>query len=197
MEDTPGTTYMYNNGNTIMLSYFLEKYSGLNVAEYVRQKIFQPLGLLSTSQDALSQQLSANPSMSHEYYDYTDLTKSYDYFAYGNGAATEVQSGTQTGAGGFLSTAGDMVKFYSSLFSSKNASSVISDENLALMVTPLSLTQYNDVYGCEYFGLGMFMVYRYPCTPADVTTRMYVYYQGKTRRLLEFTYSMTMTMQQE
>lgn len=77
-----GTVYDYNNGNTIMLAYFVEKFSGMKLEEYMRQKIFAPLGMTGTSQDNLAQQLKAQPNQVSNYYDYTDLIRSYDYFAY-------------------------------------------------------------------------------------------------------------------
>lgn len=85
-----------------MLAYFVEKFSGLKLEEYMRQNIFRPLGMTSTSQDNLAQQLKAQPNQVSNYYDYTDLSQSYDFFAYGNAASTEVNQGVQTGAGGFF-----------------------------------------------------------------------------------------------
>lgn len=161
-----------------MLSYFVEKFSGLKLEEYMSQKIFLPLGMKSISQDNLAQQLKASPSQVSNYYDYTDLSRSYEYFAYGNAASTEVNQGVQTGAGGFFSTASDMARFYTSLFVSKNASGVISDASLAMMIEPLSITQDHPVYGCECFGLGFFMVYKPPCDLSSVENRDYIYYQG-------------------
>lgn len=134
--------------------------------------------MTSTSQDNLAQQLAAQPNQVSNYYDYTDLSRSYEYFAYGNAGSTEVNQGVQTGAGGFFSTASDMVRFYTSLFVTKNASSVISDEALAMMTEPVSISQNSSELGCECFGLGMFMVYFPPCDLSNVRNRNYLYYQG-------------------
>lgn len=71
-----------------------------------------------------------------------------------------------------------MARFYTSLFVSKNASAVISDQSLDMMVEPISITQNDPVLGCECFGLGLFMVYKPPCDLSDVRNRDYVYYQG-------------------
>ena len=150
----PGSTYNYNNGNTIVLSYFVEKFSGLKLEEYMRKNIFNPFGFSGTSQDSLAQQLKANSNKANEYYDYTDLSQSFTYFAYGNGAATEVQQGVQSGAGGFLSTAADLIKFYTSMFVSKNVSHIISDESLAMMIEPVSITQNSSVYGVNVLAWG-------------------------------------------
>jgi len=144
----PGTTYNYNNGNTIMLSFFVEKFSGLRLEEYMRRYLFEPLGLLSTSQDDLAEQFQANSHKVQSYYDYTDLSSgTYEYFAYGNAAPTVVQTGVQSGAGGFLSTAHDMIKFYTSLFVTKNVSHVVSDAALALMTAPKNIVQNHPDYG--------------------------------------------------
>lgn len=126
----------------------------------------------------MAEQLQANPSKAQEYYDYTDVSISYDYYAYGNAVATEVQPGVQSGAGGFVSTASDLARFYTSMFVTKNASAIISDEALALMTECVSVTQSDPVLGCECFGLGLFMIYNPPCNVADVKSREMIYYQG-------------------
>eukprot|EP00603_Paraphysomonas_imperforata_P006003 CAMPEP_0114420050 /NCGR_PEP_ID=MMETSP0103-20121206/4354_1 /TAXON_ID=37642 ORGANISM="Paraphysomonas imperforata, Strain PA2" /NCGR_SAMPLE_ID=MMETSP0103 /ASSEMBLY_ACC=CAM_ASM_000201 /LENGTH=385 /DNA_ID=CAMNT_0001588511 /DNA_START=155 /DNA_END=1312 /DNA_ORIENTATION=+ len=175
----PGSTYNYNNGNTIMLSYFVEKFSGMRLEEYMRIYLFEPMGLYSTSQDDLADQFQSNRNRVQNYYDYTDVTAgSYEYFAYGNAAATVVQAGVQSGAGGFVSTVHDMVKFYTSLFVTKNVSHVVSDAALALMIEPKNIVQYHPQYGCDVFGAGFFMAYQTCDDLSNVATRNYIYYQG-------------------
>jgi hypothetical protein len=178
VEFTPGTKYDYSNGNTIVLSYFVEKFSGMGLPEYLRVNILEPMGLMNTYLDNLNLELRANPNQASEYYDYTDLRRGYQYYAYGNAAATTVQPGVQTGAGGMVSTAGDLVKWYTSMFVSKNVSHIISDASLAQMIEPISVTNSHPVYGCECFGLGFFMVYQAPCDLSSVENRDYIYYQG-------------------
>lgn len=41
----PGTTFLYNNVNTYMLSCLIEKKSGQNLREYLRYRLFEPLNI--------------------------------------------------------------------------------------------------------------------------------------------------------
>ncbi len=42
--DTPGETWRYLGGNTIILSFILEKATGQTVSEYMSEKVWQPIG---------------------------------------------------------------------------------------------------------------------------------------------------------
>ncbi len=42
--ETPGETWKYLGGNTIILSFILEKVTGTTIAEYMSQKVWQPIG---------------------------------------------------------------------------------------------------------------------------------------------------------
>ena len=42
--ETPGETWRYLGGNTIILSFILEKVTGTTVAEYMSKKVWQPIG---------------------------------------------------------------------------------------------------------------------------------------------------------
>lgn len=41
----PGTFFLYNNANTYMLSCLIEKKSGQNLREYLRYRLFEPIGI--------------------------------------------------------------------------------------------------------------------------------------------------------
>ena len=41
----PGTAYMYTNGNFVLATYFVEKYSRLTFRDYLKQHIFTPAGM--------------------------------------------------------------------------------------------------------------------------------------------------------
>lgn len=45
--ETPGETFRYLGGNTIILSFILEKVTGKSVSEYMSQKVWQPLGAVN------------------------------------------------------------------------------------------------------------------------------------------------------
>ena len=42
--DTPGETWRYLGGNTIILSFILEEVTGTTISEYMSQKVWQPIG---------------------------------------------------------------------------------------------------------------------------------------------------------
>jgi CubicO group peptidase (beta-lactamase class C family) len=42
--ETPGETWRYLGGNTIILSFILEKVTGTSIAEYMSEKVWQPIG---------------------------------------------------------------------------------------------------------------------------------------------------------
>jgi len=44
-DNKPGTTFLYNNVNTYMLGCLIEKKSGQNLREYLRYRLFEPLGI--------------------------------------------------------------------------------------------------------------------------------------------------------
>ncbi|MCX6693659.1 MAG: serine hydrolase, partial [Methanomicrobiales archaeon] len=48
---TPGSSYTYSNNGYIVLSYIIEKASGMSFDEYLKTSIFRPLGMNSTGQD--------------------------------------------------------------------------------------------------------------------------------------------------
>ncbi|MDP7465429.1 MAG: serine hydrolase [Candidatus Marinimicrobia bacterium] len=45
MEAEPGEKYVYNSGATMLLSYIIEKTTGMEVEEYCYQNLFKPLGI--------------------------------------------------------------------------------------------------------------------------------------------------------
>ncbi len=45
LDTTPGTTFTYNSAATYMLAAVIRKVTGLNVREYLMDKLFQPLGI--------------------------------------------------------------------------------------------------------------------------------------------------------
>lgn len=47
--ETPGKTWRYLGGNTLILSFVLEKATGKSIAEYMSEKIWQPIGAKNTA----------------------------------------------------------------------------------------------------------------------------------------------------
>lgn len=51
LEFEPGTRYNYSNSNYTLLAYIIEKVSGINYEEFLRENIFKPLGMNNTGSD--------------------------------------------------------------------------------------------------------------------------------------------------
>ena len=64
---------------------------------YFKEKIFEPLGMENTFLDSLDGELSARTNLVSGYWDYTDLTRSTSYFAYGRIQSTEAIQGVLSG----------------------------------------------------------------------------------------------------
>lgn len=47
-ENEPGTKYKYNNGGYILLAMVIEKIEGQSFESYVKQEVFEPLGMIDT-----------------------------------------------------------------------------------------------------------------------------------------------------
>ena len=101
--------YYYTNENFVLLSYFVEKLSGLSLREYYQTYIFDIIGMDSTTYDPFSQAFSILPNPVSEYFFYTDTNVSTTPFAYGSCTSVEVSPGAQAGSGGIISTVPDMV----------------------------------------------------------------------------------------
>lgn len=52
LEFQPGTQMKYSNSGYVLLGLLIEKLSGMSYAEFVRQRIFQPLGMNDTGYDS-------------------------------------------------------------------------------------------------------------------------------------------------
>jgi len=78
------STYNYANENFIILSYLIEKLSGVSLQTYYRTKIFEPLGLTSTVFSPFGKAFQIVPRPADEYYYYTDINASPNPFAIGS-----------------------------------------------------------------------------------------------------------------
>ena len=116
LEFVPGTTYSYTNENQLFLSYFIEKISGKKLEIYLKEKIFDPLGMKNTFLDSLDGELSARTNLVSGYWDYTDLTRTTSYFAYGRIQSTEGIQGVLSGDYTHVDLAKILCFVYFSLF---------------------------------------------------------------------------------
>ena len=191
--DSPNT-YQYANENFVVLSYFIQKLSKMSLQDYFQAHIFDVVGLHSTTFDPFSQAFATIKEPTSEYFYYTDLTQSDEPFAMGSCTSVEVCSpciccscchaaqvnpGLQAGSGGIISTVPDMVKWYTSLFITRNTS-VIGDDSLALILYPWSLQPMAPSAPTQFYGFGIELIFEDPPTapPSSYTPPIGIYYSG-------------------
>ncbi len=180
---TEQNTYNYANENFIILSYMIQKLSGLSLQDYYQTYIFTPAALSNTFFDPWSQAFLIKPQLASEYYFYTNYyngtVETDQSFAYGSCTSTEYNPGFQSGSGGIVSTVPDMIKWYSTLFITKNAS-LLSEHSLQMVLFPWSM---EEGYPIQYYGLGIEMLFQnpyltLPSVNSNIQTPISIYYMG-------------------
>lgn len=182
------TEWEYNNPNYMLLSFFVEKLSGMSLKDYFKQYIFGPAGLEHTFMDPLEGSLELHTNVANGYYEYTDLVNGISNTSghhFGNCASFDFDAGFVLGAGGVISSARDLVRWYTSLFVSKNLTSVISQASLDEILTPVSYIGHGtDGIGCDYFNLGVVTTYA-SCdsdgSNPDLNSRYIISFKGDTK----------------
>lgn len=114
-----GTNWLYSNSGMILLGVIIEKVSGLNYFDYVRQHIYKPAGMTATDSYHM-----ANPPQ--------DIAHGYIPQADGSFQDNLNSNGIRgTSAGGGYSTVGDLHRFALALHSGK----LVSSSSKVLMFT--------------------------------------------------------------
>src|SRR6476659_9959228 len=127
---SPGTQWSYSNTNYILLGLVVEAVTGKALSEELQQRIFGPLSLSSTS---FPTGISLDDGLAHGYVALTPGGGLID--------ATPVLSPSYAwAAGGIVSNAADLTKFFSALFGGR----LLPAAQLAEMKTRAAG---NDVYG--------------------------------------------------
>jgi CubicO group peptidase (beta-lactamase class C family) len=98
LQSNPGEEYAYSNPNYWILAFLVEKVSGIEFPDYLKQKVFSPLGM----NDSLTVVNSGDPVQG--------LPKGY-VTAYGTAIPWTELEAMDAGAGGVVSTASDMGKW--------------------------------------------------------------------------------------
>lgn len=94
----PGTSWSYNNGGYVLLSTIIERISGEPLEEFLRKRIFQPVGMHDTRLRRSDDDFVANSASLH-------------YGSQSDGF-TKLSMGTEwTGEGGIVSTINDMLRW--------------------------------------------------------------------------------------
>jgi D-alanyl-D-alanine carboxypeptidase len=125
----PGTQYRYSNYGMVLLGAIIERVSGQSYSDYVRTRVFEPAGMMSTGSRP---ETDAVPKRSTGYMRRGDAWT----------PNTDTLSWSGTAAGGGYSTAGDLFRFAEAL----QSGTLVSKASLAQMTTPVFIPDY---------GLGM------------------------------------------
>jgi len=132
----PGDKYLYNNSGFFLLGYIIEKISGMNLDNYLKETFFKPLGMSNTGI------YNSKILLDNEAYGY-----SYD-----NGALIKAINWDMSwagGAGALFSTSKDLYTWNEAVFNGK----VLSHESLNAAFTPLVLNNKEKIdYG---YGWGL------------------------------------------
>lgn len=169
----PGTSYSYSNANFQLLTYLVEKYSGLSFREYLRRNIFDVIGLQSTFYDPWNGQFQMHPNLAVGYYNYRDPSTNTTY-ATGR-CSVELVPGAVSGTGGVVSNVPDMVKWYRALFIDRGGV-LVSDESLASIVYPWTATSHGSDF---YYSQGVIVEYADAASHANKWPSA-ILYQGGT-----------------
>jgi len=116
---TPGSQFKYSNSGYVVLTAIIEKVSGQSYADYLAEHIFQPLGMQATRYDNADTVLPGRAS------GYT-----WDGDAYHNAEFFDMSN--VAGAGGLVSTVGDMYKWDHALY----GDTVLSESSRQAFLTP-------------------------------------------------------------
>jgi CubicO group peptidase (beta-lactamase class C family) len=121
----PGARWQYSNAGFVLLGAIVEKVSGENYFDYVRNHVFKPAGMINT--DYYESDLDT-PNLAMGYTNFVDLGDDYVQFRLGPRRNTS-RYGTIKGspAGGASSTLEDLLRFSLALRSNKLMSAKLTD----------------------------------------------------------------------
>jgi CubicO group peptidase (beta-lactamase class C family) len=104
----PGSAHRYSNGGYVLLGLIVARASGMDLADFMKQRIFQPLGMKHT----LMYEHGRGPQVADRAYGYSDVN--------GNWTRTDqdITSATR-GDGGIYSSIDDLAKWDAALYTDK------------------------------------------------------------------------------
>lgn len=111
----PGTQFSYSNSNYVLLSAVIETVSGQKYGVYMREHVFEPTGMTSS-----------------RYGDAAEGTMGYRLSDEGYVPASPIDLSVTAGAGGLVSTVGDLYKWIQVLQNER----LLSQQTLAAMTSP-------------------------------------------------------------
>jgi len=107
LEFAPGTRFRYSNSNYIVLTHLIQRVSGQPYADYMRQAIFQPLGMQHTRYDS---HLAVIAARAHGYRRIQGELQNADF----------ISMSQPQGAGGLVSTVDDLAIWHRALRDSRS-----------------------------------------------------------------------------
>jgi len=122
LEFEPGSRFRYSNSNYIVLTYVIEQAAGCTYAQFLQQRIFEPLGMHDTGYDHNDPAL---PEMSCGY--------AFDSDAGELREASHIDMTVPGGAGGLYSTVGDLFLWHRALCDDR----LLTPASRELMFTPV------------------------------------------------------------
>lgn len=131
----PGTNFEYSNGNYVVLAEIISRVSGKTYGQYMRENIFTPLGMNSSSVFGEETTNDVSPALG--------FARGTNFF-FGITLAT-------VGSIGVASTTADMHRFVAGLLAGK----IVSLESLAMMTTPQ--TSVPAAKDGAYYGYGWYV----------------------------------------
>ncbi len=122
LEFEPGSRFRYSNSNYIVLSYVIEQVTGSTYEEFLRQRIFEPLGMNDTGYD------HNDPAL-------PGMARGYDFDAEAGKLreASYIDMTVPGGAGGLYSTVRDLLIWHQALSDDR----LLTPASRALIFTPV------------------------------------------------------------
>jgi CubicO group peptidase (beta-lactamase class C family) len=126
----PGTDFLYNSFDWVLVSLAMEEISGISFSDYVAQNVLNPLGMLHTVEE--------DPSLSLR-----NKAQCYTRTKSGFRKAIRVDNRYKLAGGGFLSTSEDLAKFGLSCLQN----TLVPQEIFNEFIAPVEINNISAYYG--------------------------------------------------
>ena len=133
----PGTKWRYDNSGYLLLGYIVEKVSGQSYGDFLREHIFQPLGMTNTGF------YRAHPGLPHEALGYSLGTNGFE-------RALNFDVSWFGGAGALYSTVEDLYRWNEGIFNGR----VLDTASLKAAFTPVETKENQAYYNPRGTGYG-------------------------------------------
>jgi len=137
----PGTEYLYNSYDWVLISLAMQEVSGIPFEEYIKERVLNPLGLRNTFAENYPVARSRELFLDQE----SDITTFYSKNKFGFRTAIPVNNFYKLAGGGYLSTSEDIAKFGQAYLDENVLKEKMHSEFLTSQIISGNLT---------YYGLG-------------------------------------------